>query len=80
MPVVEVAGTAYKSPIHKLLPFFERSRNGWKEKCAVAKATVKRLKNQTAKLQRSRQRWKELAKQRGRELQQLQRELEAQKL
>jgi hypothetical protein len=80
MPVVEVAGTPYKSPIHKLLPFFERSRNGWKKKCGAAKATVKRLKNQTAKLQRSRQQWRELAKQRGRELQQLRRELEAQKL
>jgi hypothetical protein len=70
----------YKSPIHKLLPFFERSRNGWKRKCGVAKAAIKRLKNQTEKLQRSRQRWKELAKERGREVERLRDELEAQKL
>jgi hypothetical protein len=61
MTVVEIE-KKYKSPTRKLLPFFERSRIGWKEKCGAAKATVKRLKNQTTKLQQSRQRWKELAK------------------
>jgi hypothetical protein len=80
MSGMELIGKQYKSPRHKLLPFFERSRNGWKKKCAEAKAAVKRLKNQTAKLQHSRQRWKELARQRGRELQRLQAELEAQKM
>lgn len=80
MRVIESIERQYKSPVHKLLPFFERSRDGWKRKCGVAKAAVKRLKNQTAKLQRSRQRWKELAKQRGRELERLRHDLEAQKL
>jgi hypothetical protein len=80
MPVVEAIEKQFKSPVHKLLPFFERSRDGWKRKCGVAKAAIKRLKNQTVKLQRSRQRWKELAKQRGRELERLRRELETQKL
>lgn len=80
MSMSEVVDRQYKSPIHKLLPFFERSRNGWKKKCQVAKASVKRLKNQVEKLHRSRQQWKQLAKQRGRELEQLRRELEAQKL
>jgi hypothetical protein len=77
---VAVIEKRYKSPIHKLLPFFERSRNGWKEKCGAAKAVIKRLKNQTEKLQRSRQRWKELAKERGREVERLRHELETQKL
>jgi hypothetical protein len=80
MPMNEAIERQYKSPVHKLLPFFERSRDGWKRKCGVAKAAVKRLKNQTAKLQQSRQRWKDLAKQRGRELEQLRRERDAQKL
>ena len=79
MSVTQAIERQYKSPIHKLLPFFERSRDGWKRKCAVAKATVKRLKNQTEKLQHSRARWKTLAKERGRELKRLQREVEAQK-
>jgi hypothetical protein len=69
----------YRSPVRKLLPFFERSRNGWKKKCKEAKAEIKRLKNQEEKLGRSRQRWRELAKQRAQEIQRLLRELEAQK-
>jgi hypothetical protein len=78
MPAIEFE-KRFKSPIHKLLSFFERSRDGWKEKCKTAKATVKRLKNQTTKLFQSRQRWKELARQREQELEQVRRELEAQK-
>jgi hypothetical protein len=35
---------AYKSPQHKLVPFFARSRDQWKEKCRDAKATLKQLK------------------------------------
>lgn len=78
MPVIEVE-RKYKSPIHKLLPFFERSRDGWKEKCRAAKSRVKLLQNRTAKLVRSRQQWKELARQRAQEIAQLRRELEEQK-
>lgn len=69
----------YKSPIHKLLPFFERSRDRWKEKCTTAKAVVKRRNLQIARLTSSRQRWKELARERGRELDSLRRELAEQK-
>jgi hypothetical protein len=79
MSVTEAIEKQYKSPVRKLLPFFERSRDGWKQKCAVAKAAVKRLTNQTEKLQRSRGRWKELARQRGEELKRLRCKLEAQK-
>ena len=78
MPAVEVE-RKFKSPVHKLLPFFERSRDGWKEKCRAAKSRVKRLQSRTAKLLRSRQRWKELAQQRAAEIEQLRRQLEGQK-
>lgn len=78
MSIVEIENK-YKSPVYKLLPFFERSRDRWKEKCRAAKATVKQLKNQSSKLQQSRLRWKELAKEQVRELEQLRRELDAQK-
>jgi len=75
MLAVELA-KRYKSPIHKLLRFFERSRDGWKAKCQAAKARVKRLQSHATKLSGSRQRWKELARQRAREIEQLRRELE----
>jgi hypothetical protein len=69
----------YRSPQRKLVRFFERSRNGWKQKCQQAKALVKRLKNGTQALKKSRSRWKTLAKRQREELRQLRRELEAQK-
>lgn len=78
MNMAEIEKT-YKSPIHKLFSFFIRSRDEWKEKCKAAKALVKQLKNQAAKLQQSRQRWKEVAKKHASELKDLQRELDAQK-
>jgi len=70
---------SYKSPKHKLLGFFQRSRDAWKEKYQVAKATIKRLKNWAAKLQQSREQWKARARHYEQELKDLRRELEAQK-
>lgn len=78
MPAIEIE-KRHKSPVHKLLPFFERSRDGWKQKCRAAKSRVKLLQNRTAKLVRSRQQWKELAQQRAQEIAQLRRELEGPK-
>lgn len=43
----------YKSPIRKLVRFFENSRNQWKTKCKEAKRTIKRLKNRIRFLERS---------------------------
>jgi len=70
---------AFASPVPKLLRFFIRSRNGWKEKCQKAKAAGKQLKNEAYALRKSRDGWKELAKQKEQELKQLRRELEEQK-
>lgn len=36
----------YKSPVGKLIAFFEKSRDAWKEKYQEAKYNVKKLKNQ----------------------------------
>ena len=36
----------YKSPVRKLIVFFEKSRDTWKEKCQEAKYNAKKLKNQ----------------------------------
>lgn len=79
MPLAEPMEKQFKSPVRKLLPFFQRSRNGWKRKCAAAKAAVRRLENRMGKLEVSRQRWKELAQEQSQELKRLRRELDAQK-
>ena len=66
----------YVSPKRKLLERFSESRDGWKDKCAKAKRAAKALANNVAALQRSREKWKAIARQRRDEVEQLQRELE----
>jgi hypothetical protein len=58
----------FRSPVKKLLSFFVRSRDGWKQKCQTAKVRVKRLGNRVQKLTVSRDRWKERAQTLGGEL------------
>ena len=48
----------YSSPRHKLVRFFEHSRDQWKVKCREAKRGVKRLKNRLRWIELSRARWK----------------------
>jgi hypothetical protein len=67
----------YRSPLRKLVRCFERSRNGWKQKCREAKALAKRRGNRVRKLKVSRDRWKEVAAQQAEELSRLRDELEA---
>jgi hypothetical protein len=43
----------YKSPTHKLVKFFERSRNQWKEKAIKAKNKLKLCKNRIKFLETS---------------------------
>jgi hypothetical protein len=69
----------YRSPVRKLVRFFERSRNAWKRKCLKSKTRVKRLTNGTRALQKSRDHWKTLAKQCRQEVYRLRRELEGSK-
>jgi len=49
----------YKSPIHKLVRFFEQSRDNWKEKYKATKITNKRLENKVRFLEKSRDSWKQ---------------------
>ncbi len=48
----------FRSPQHKLVRFFERSRDQWKEKCKEAKQRCKRLSTQVRAVEKSRQRWR----------------------
>jgi hypothetical protein len=51
----------FRSPLAKLVNFFQRSRDKWKEKCKAAKRQNKSLKLCLAKMKESRDRWKTLA-------------------
>lgn len=66
----------YRSPTKKLLRFFERSRNGWKQKCQLAKVRVKRLCGRLQKLKFGRDLWRERAQMLSRDLAQARDELE----
>jgi hypothetical protein len=68
----------YKSPRHKLVRFFEKSRNQWKAKCLNAKATVKRLQNRIRFLEKSKDRLKHRVSELEAELNTLKRLLQAQ--
>ncbi len=48
----------YRSPIRKLLRFFQRSRDKWKSKCQTAKRENNSLKVRLAAMKESRDRWK----------------------
>ena len=46
-------GEGYKSPKHKLVRFFEKSRNQCKAKCLDANTVIKRLQNRIRFLEKS---------------------------
>jgi uncharacterized protein YlxW (UPF0749 family) len=48
----------YKSPIKKLVGFFEKSRDQWKEKSSENKAKVKLLNNRVRFLEKSKEKLK----------------------
>jgi len=51
----------YKSPLKKLVVFFEKSRDSWKEKYVEKKIELKRAKNQINDLKQRKESWKERA-------------------
>ena len=63
-----VKDKAYQSPVRKLARFFEQSRDQWKAKHRIAKASVKRLKNRVRFLDQSKERWKSRAQELEREV------------
>jgi len=58
MSQVQTKNKIYKSPMQKLVKFFEQSRDQWKAKCLEAKALVRQLKNKVNQLETSRTLWK----------------------
>jgi hypothetical protein len=61
--VMEVVteGKTYLSPEYKLLAFFEKSRNRWKNKALQRKQQIRQLEKRVAALETSRRNWKEKA-------------------
>ena len=72
--------TEFKSPVRKLLNFFRSSRDGWKEKYQESQRTNKRLVNQVRAVEKSRARWKQLAKTERQQVRRLERDLEDTKI
>jgi hypothetical protein len=69
----------YKSPDYKLLPFFRRSRDGWKAKAKRRHLRMRELMKRIAALEKSRQKWREKAATYQSRVETLKRELEEQK-
>ena len=64
----------FKSPRHKLLSFFKKSRDGWKRKCQEAKTTLHLARNRIRDLEKSRARWRQAAQQLQAQVNQLEQE------
>lgn len=67
----------FKSPVRKLMAFFEKSRNGWKQKYRTARSQGKYWSNQAHAVMRSRDAWRVKAQASSRELEQVRQELAA---
>lgn len=49
----------FKSPPHKLIAFFEKSRDSWKTRSERYKAKLESIRSKVRSLERSRDNWKE---------------------
>lgn len=70
------SGSSRKSPVRKLVKFFERSRNRWKAKYFAKKVQYKLMGNQARAVEKSRAKWREAAELARAQVRELQQELE----
>ncbi len=54
-----MAKVEFRSPLRKLVAFFEASRNKWKKKCQQAKYELKLLKRKFGNLRKNRDTWQQ---------------------
>ena len=59
---MDIMDNNYKSPLKKLVVFFEKSRNQWKEKTLATKAQLKIAKNRIKFLESSKSELKDQVK------------------
>jgi septal ring factor EnvC (AmiA/AmiB activator) len=76
MSVTESSAPEWKSPVRKLVGFFERSRNKWKKKYQHLKRERKGMENQIRAVEKSRENWADRAKQAEEQVCELERQLE----
>ena len=69
----------FRSPQRKLVRFFQRSRDKWKQKCLEAKQRIKLLANQVRAVEKSREQWRAQAEAANQRLQELEQQLAEQK-
>ena len=69
----------FRSPPHKLIRFFESSRDKWKQKCMEAKHRCKLLSNQVRAVEKSREHWRAQAEATTRRLEEVEQLLRAEK-
>jgi chromosome segregation ATPase len=67
-----MASTEFRSPLRKLVAFFEVSRDKWKAKCQRVKYELKLLKRRFQNIRKSRNLWKQRSVQSETQRQQLQ--------
>lgn len=79
MAQVEFAEPKFKSPVHKLVSFFQRSRNNWKNKYKAVKGDLRREQNQRRAVEKSRAQWRERAEDLRQQVRRLHQELADQK-
>lgn len=76
METMERSGWELKSPLRKLVRFFQRSRDGWKAKYRALQNEYRLRGNQVRAVEKSREKWRQEARQAEEQLRQLQQELE----
>ena len=69
----------FKSPLRKLTRFFHHSRDRWKEKHHTLKRQCRKLANQVAAVEKSREQWRSQARQLEQRVHELEHELSQQK-
>jgi hypothetical protein len=70
-------GTTYRSPLKKLVRFFRKSRDTWRERNHESKRRLKSFDTRLRVMRKDRDRWKAFAQQQEAELERLRQELEA---
>jgi hypothetical protein len=65
----------FTTPVPKLVQFFERSRDKWKDKAIERNRNLKSVKNQVYAVTKSRDQWKERAKASDERIEVLEREI-----
>ena len=79
MEAMERSTEDLKSPLRKLVRFFQRSRNRWKAKYRALKDECRLMGNQVRAVEKSREKWRQQVQQAQQQVRQLQQELQGYK-